>query len=157
MATALSGAYVDIAIVTGYDTVDEAETIIGQTTEDIEIERDTDTAEWQEHGNKQTQRTELFEAADMSFSMIITDDQQNLKDAGIVDATTGRIQTGVTHEAVYVKVFTDETATTPSAVYEMLDVQFNYETTSLPLDGIGMVEVTGWINGEHGYKQDYGA
>lgn len=155
MAQALSGAYVDIAIVSNYDQTDEAETIIGQTTEDIEVERDTETAEWNEHGTKQTQREELFETSDLTFSMIITDDQQNLMDAGIVDSSTGRIQTGVQHEAVYLKVFADETASSPAAVYEMIDVQFNYQNTSLPLDGIGMVEVAGWINGAHGYKQDY--
>lgn len=157
MAQALSGAYVEVATVTNYDQTDESETVIGQTTEDIEISRDTENAEWQEHGNKQTQRAELFETADLTFSMIVTDDQQNLIDAGIVDQSTGRVQTGVSHEAVYVKIFQDETATTPAAVYEMLDTQFNYETTNLPLNGIGMVEVTGWINGDHGYKQDYGA
>jgi hypothetical protein len=152
MAEALSGAYSEIAVVEDYDG-EETETILTQTTDDIEIERDTEDAEWNEHRNKQTQRRELFESADLSFSMIVTDDQENLQDAGLIDDDTGRIRSGTRHEAVYVHVYRDENDDDPAATYEMLDVQFKYENTNLPMDDIGTVEVTGWINGPHGYQQ----
>lgn len=156
MAESLSGAYAEIAVVEGYGDT-ETETVIGQTTDDIEISRDTEDAEWNEHNNKQTQRKELFESADLTFSMIVTDDQQNLMDAGIISSTDGRVQGGSQHSAVYIHIYAEDGDDTPAATYEALDVRFKFETATLPMDDIGTVETTGWINGPHGFSQDYGA
>lgn len=150
----LQGAFLEIAVVTNYgDATTEAETVLGQTTEDVEIERDTEDAEWQEHNDPNTKRRELHSANDLTFEAIVTDDQKNLIDAGILDATTGRVRRNVEHEAVYIHVYEHPTSDVPAATYEMLNVQFKFETMSLPLDGPGTVEITGWINGEHGFQR----
>ena len=148
MSPALTGAFLDIVVVENLDdSTNETETIIGQTTDDIEVERDTEDAEWQEHNNDVMQRKELAASQDLSFSMIITDDRQNLQDAGLLDAD-GAIKKNVVHEAVRLNIFNDPSDAEPSTVFELRDTQFKYETTDLPIDGVGVVEVTGWVNGD---------
>lgn len=149
----LQGAFLEIAVVTNYDAVEETETVLGQTTEDVELERDTEDAEWQEHNDPNTKRRELHSANDLTFECIVTDDQQNLIDAGILDATTGRVKQNVEHEAVYIHVYESPTDAEPTATYELLNTQFKFETMTLPLDGPGTVEITGWVNGGHGFKR----
>lgn len=148
----LTGAFLEMAVVTDYDTASETETLIGQTTEDVEIERDPSAIEWQEHSNARTQRKEGFETADASFSMLVTDDQQNMKDAEVI-GSDGRVQRNVTHEAVYFHLYERPSDTDPAATYEMLDGQFVIETITFPLEDPAMSEVAVWINGEHGFKQ----
>lgn len=146
MSPALTGAFLDIVTVQNLGTTSETETIIGQTTDDIEVERDTEDAEWQEHNNEVMQRKELAASQDLSFSMIITDDRQNLQDAGLLDAN-GNIKRNVVHEAVRLNIFQDPSDAAPSTVFEMQDTQFKFETADLPIDGVSVVEVTGWVNG----------
>lgn len=146
--TSLTGAFLDIVVVENYgDATNETETIIGQTTDDIEIERDTEDAEWQEHGNPRMQRKELAATQDVTFSMIVTEDRQNLKDAGMLTAA-GDIRRNVVHEAVRLNIFADPEDATPQTVFEMVDTQFKLENIELPIDDVSMVEVTGWIGGE---------
>lgn len=146
----LTGAFLEIAIVTDEGTTAETEVILSQTTEDVEIERDTDDADWNEHNNPRTQRRELFASVDLNFEMILTDSLQNLQDAGLLDAN-GRVQRNVQHELVRIYVYENPGDAAPAATYEMYDTQFKYEVTNLPLDGPGTAEVTGWINGDHGW------
>lgn len=149
----LTGAYLEIAVVSiddsGTEPV-ETETVLSQTTEDVEIERDTDDADWNEHNNPRTQRRELFASVDLTFEMILTDGLQNLQDAGVLDAN-GRVQRNVNHDRVDIHVYENPGDSTPAATYQCENTQFKYEVTNLPLDGPGTAEVTGWINGEHGW------
>lgn len=148
----LTGAFLEMAVVTDYDTASETETLIGQTTEDVEIERDPSAIEWQEHSNPRTQRVEGHETADASFSMLVTDDQQNMTDAGVLDGN-GRVQRNVVHEAVYFHLYERPSDTTPATTYELLDAQFVIENVAFPLEDPAMAETSVWINGEHGFKQ----
>lgn len=152
MAEVLTGAFLEIAAVTDYDTASETETIIGQTTEDVETERDVSEIEWQEHGNARTQRREGFETATTSFSMLVTDDQQNMKDANVIDAD-GRTVRNQSHEAIYIHAYTNEAATDPAATYEILDAQMVIQNINWPLEEAAVAETEIWHNGEHGFKQ----
>lgn len=149
----LTGAFLELAVVTDYDAAGESETIIGQTTEDVEIERDVSEIEWNEHGDPITKRREGFEAATATFSMLVTDDQQNMTDASVIGAD-GRPQRNIEHEAVYIHLYPNESASSPDATYELVDAQFVIETITFPLEEAAMAETAIWINGEHGYKQD---
>lgn len=153
MAEALTGAFLDIIIVQGPDTTTPVETLLDRTTEDVEIERDPDEIDWQEHNNARTQRREGAETATMSFELVVTDDQQNLIDAGIMDPATGEAQRNVIHDQVLIEIYVAENAAEPAATYFANQVQFVYETTNLPIDDVGTVEVSGWIHGSHGYQQ----
>lgn len=148
----LTGAFVEIAVVENYGEAGEAETVIGQTTEDIETERDVSEIEWQEHNDPSTKRREGFETATTSFSMLVTDDQQNMKDANILNAS-GRVQRNIQHDAVYIHAYENETQTDPSATYEMLDAQFVIQNVNWPLEEAAVAETEIWVNGGHGFKQ----
>ena len=154
MSEPLTGAFLDIAVVEDYGETEEEETLLDRTTEDVEIERDPEEIDWEEHNNPHMQRREGAETATMTFEMVVTDDQQNLVDAGIIDETSGEALRNVIHEAVYIHIYLNENDEEPSATYFAEDVQFVYEQTNLPISDVGTVEVSGWIHGSHGYKQE---
>lgn len=149
-AVPLTGAWLEIAVVTDYDTASESETLLGFTTEDIEIERDPEEIEWSEHSNPNTQRREGFETATMTFNMIVVDDVSNFQDAEVIDAN-GAFQRNVTHEAVYIHLYERPSDTTPAQTYYAEEVQFVIQNVSFPMDGPGQGELEGWIGGNHGF------
>lgn len=148
----LTGAFLEIAVVTDYDQAGESETLIGQTTDDVEIERDVSEIEYNIHGDPFTKRKEGFEAATATFSMIVTDTQQNMDDAEVIGAD-GRPLRNKEHEAVYIHAYPNAAASSPDATYEMLDAQFVMETINFPMEEAATAETAVWINGEHGFKQ----
>lgn len=147
----LTGAWLEIAVVTDYGDTEEAETLLGATTEDVEIERDIEEIEWNEHSQPTTQRREGFETSGINFSMIVVDDMQNFQDAEVLDAN-GNFQRNVEHEAVYVHLYLRPSDTEPAQTYFAEEVQFVIEGVSFPMDSPGMGEMTGWINGNHGFQ-----
>lgn len=152
MAESLTGAFLDIAVVEGYDSTEEVEILLDRTTEDVEIERDPEEIDWGEHGDARMKRREGQEATDITFEMVVTDDQQNLIDAGIL-GEDGAIRRNVIHEAVRIHIYVNANDEEPAATYFAEEVQFVYETTNLPLDDVGTVEMTGWVHGDHGYER----
>ena len=155
MATVLTGAFLEISVVEDYGD-EETVTTIGMTTEDVEIERDPEEIEWNEHGNPRTQRREGFESADMNFSMIVTDEQENLENAEVM--ADGEVQRNVIHEAVYIDLYErpgdmDE-ENGHAARYVCEETQFVLENVNFPMDEPGIAEVTGWIHGSHGFGLD---
>lgn len=151
MAEALTGAFLDIAVVENPGGTDETETLLSRTTEDVEIERDPNELDWTEHGNPRTQRREGQETGTITFQLIVTDDQQNLIDAGILD-DQGNILRNVIHPEIRVHVYRNENDTDPVATYFAEETQFVYETTTFPIEGVATVELSGWIHGNHGYS-----
>lgn len=151
-AEPLTGAWLEIAVVTDYGQAGESETLIGGTTEDVEIERDIDEQEWNEHMKPTTQRREGFETSGLSFEMIVTDQLQNFQDIGVIDSD-GAFRRNVTHEAIYIHVYLRPSDTTPEQTYYAEDVQFILEGITFPMDSPATGEVTAWINGDHGFDQ----
>ena len=151
MSTVLTGAFLEISVVEDYEESEEEEHIIGQTTEDVEIERDPEEIEWNEHGNPRTQRREGFESADLNVSMIVTDDRDNLETAEVLDED-GQVRRNVQHEAVYIHLYERPTDDEPATTYVCEDTQFVLENVNFPMDDPGIAEVIGWINGNHGFE-----
>lgn len=150
MSTALTGAYAEIVIVTDYGVTGEAETILTKTTEDIEMDRDPEEIDWVEHGNPRTQRREGAEASTGSFAMIVTDDGQNLADAGMLDPTTGEILRNVIHDAVRVYLYENEAdmnAGTHADVWTFEEAQFVFQTLTVPIDDIATIDTEVWVHG----------
>lgn len=154
MAETLTGAFLDIAVVSNPGTVDETETLLTRTTEDVEVERDPEEIDWAEHGNARMQRREGQETTTLTFEMVMTDTQQNLIDAGILNVD-GSIRRNVIHDEVRVHVYLNEAdmqAGTVASTWFGQDTQFVFETMTLPTDDVSTVEVAGWVHGPHGFS-----
>lgn len=150
MSTALTGAFVEIVVVDNYGTVDETETILSKTTEDIEIDRDPEEIDWVEHGNPNTQRREGAESSTGSFELVLTDDNQNLIDTGMLDDTTNEVLRNVIHDAVRLYIYAnnaDMEAGTESAVWTYEEAQFVFLTQNIPIDDVATIETEMWVHG----------
>lgn len=147
--------FVEIVVVENYgDATTETETVLDETTEDIEVERDPDELDYNVHGNPRTQRMEGHETTTTSFEMIVTDDGGNLQDAGMLGAD-GEILRNVRHEAVRIKFYKTEAdmdADTPARVWYGEDAQFVFETLNVPIDDISTIETSIWVHGNHGFE-----
>lgn len=152
---ALSGAFVRVLVVDNYgDATLETETLIDQTTEDIDVERDPEEIDFNVHGNARTQRIEGHETVSSSFEMIVTADGGNLQDANMLDAN-GNIRRNVMHDAVRIKWYHSEAdmeAGNAARVWYGRDAQFVFETINIPQDGVSTVETAIWVNGDHGFE-----
>ena len=150
MSTALTGAFIEIYVVSDYGTTAEAETFLDKTMEDVEMERDPDEIDWIEHGNPNTQRREGQEATTGSLSMVTTDDGQNLRDAGMLDPNTDEVLRNVIHDAVRIYIYenhAEQEAGNHAAVRTYEDAQFVFMTETLPTDGVGEIETELWVHG----------
>lgn len=151
MSPALTGAFIDITVVENLGETDEQEFLINQTTDDIELERDSEDAEWQEHNVEVMQRMELATSIDLTFMMILTDDRENLETAGVINSE-GRVMRNVVHEAVRVHVFAGPFDDEPSTTYQAEDTQFKIEGFEFPIDDVATVEIIGWVNGDQFFQ-----
>lgn len=151
MSTPLTGAFVEIVVVSEYGTASETETILSKTTEDIEIDRDPSEIDWVEHGNPRSQRREGAESSTGTFSMILTDDNQNLIDAGLLDSTTSEILRNVIHDAVRLYIYEDaadmDTADGHAAVWTYEEAQFVFTTQNVPIEDVATIETEMWVHG----------
>lgn len=155
MAETLTGAFLDISIVEIAEDGTETETLLTRTTEDVEVERDPNEIDWGEHGNPRRQRREGQETTTMTFSMVLTDDQQNLQDAGIVNSE-GQVRRNVIHDEVRVYVYLNEADMETDNValeYYAQESQFVFETMTLPMEDVSVIETPVWVHGEHGFRQ----
>lgn len=89
--TVLDGSRVEIAAVEEPDNEEErVETLIGATTDSIEIERDPEEASWQEHMNPYTQRREMQEEGEVTTVFLLTSTLDNLIDANLYEEDEDR-------------------------------------------------------------------
>lgn len=155
MSQALSGAFVEVLVVENYgDDTTETETVLDQTTEDIEVERDPEEIDFNVHGNSRTQRIEGHETVTTSFEMIVTSDGGNLQDANMLDAN-GNIRRNVKHDAVRIKWYANEAdmeAGNAARIWYGRSAQFVFETMNVPIDDISTIETSIWIDGDHGFE-----
>ena len=79
MSEVQTGAFVEIMVVDEYGEAGEEEVKIDETFEDIEFDRSPDAIDWVQHGDPRTKRREGAEETTGSFSMLVTDDGQNLR------------------------------------------------------------------------------
>lgn len=148
-ATPLTGAFVEIVVVTDYGQTGEAEVVLDHTTEDIELERDPEAIDWIEHGNPRTQRREGAEETTGTFSMVVTDQGQNLIDAGMLDETTDEILRNVIHGAVRLYLYENQAeleADNHADVWTFEEAQFVFQTLTVPIDDISTIETEMWVH-----------
>lgn len=159
----LDGAKVEIAAVENpqndpADTTDpRSETLIGSTTDSIEIERNPNTAEWLEHNVGYEQRRELQESGEVSTVFLMTATLDNLLDANLVEENVDmgiyQATKNFRHDAMEYHVY-DPHEDVVQQTYRAYDAQPVLESTELDIEGVNNIEATLWLNGPHGYVSD---
>lgn len=161
MAETLTGDLIEPWLVENPDNEPDAtedprsETYIGGTTDDIEIERDPNTADWTEHMKEQVQRRELQDSGELTLVFTLQTELDNLVDAGIVVEDTDRgiytAQKNVRHDAIEFDVWARKTDAEPAQTYRCYDVQPVVESIPMEIEGTITVETTWWLMDDHGW------
>lgn len=153
--TVLSGDRVEMWEVTSPDDdTNRTETYIGATTENIEIERSPNTADWPEHMNDFLQRRELQEEGEMTTTFLLTATMDNLVDAGVYEEN---VDLGIYEparnnrlDAVEFDVY-DPHEDVVQQTYRAYEAQPLVETIDMDIEGPITVETTFWLQAEHGW------
>lgn len=156
--TVLTGDRVEMYAVT--DPLDDqarSETLIGATTDNIEIERSPNSADWAEHMNDFMQRRELQEEGEMTAVFLLTATLDNLVDANVyeedADNEIYRPRRNYRHDAVEFDVY-DPDEEVVQQTYRALDAQPVVETIDMDIEGPVVVECLFWLQGAHGWVSD---
>lgn len=151
---ALTGAFLDLVVVEDLDGEEEQETPIGMTTGDIEMERDSEEAEFQIHNDGTMKRIELATALDLEFEMVLTDDRENLHNVGLIDEDgDGTVNRNVQHDSLRIVAYDSPQdgsgeGLEADTVVDCTEAAFMLEGFDWPIDDVATIPIIVWINGD---------
>lgn len=157
MGTVLTGDLIEPWAVTNpLDETTREETLIGGTGGDIEIERDPNVAEWEEHMNEFVQSKELQDTGELTIEFSLETELGYLLDAQLFyeDTDNGiyRPNKNVILDGMEFACWDKVSDADPSVTYRCLQVRPQIETTfAASIDDRITLEATYHLMGPHGY------
>lgn len=129
----LTGAFIEVAEVTNLGATDESETIVGNTTADVEISKDQDTASANKHSQRRSVRKRTYNRIDITFPALLVPGVAQLETLNIVD-TNGEEVYGTPWEAARIHIYDQEGDSSPTQSFEFEDVEPDWDSINLPED-----------------------
>jgi len=156
--TVLDGSRVEIySVENPQDEEERSETLIGATTESIEIDNDPNTADWPEHMVSQIQRRELQGEAEASLVFLLTSTLDNLLAAQVYTENEEyeiyEPSKNYRHDAIEFHIF-DPFEDVVQQVYRAYEAQPVVENNDLDIEGPVQIESAIWFQGPHGFVSD---
>lgn len=153
--TVLSGDRVEMWAVENPDNdTERTENYIGATTENIEIDRSPNTADWSEHMNEFIQRRELQEEGEMTTVFLLTATMDNLVDANVYEEDTDlgiyKPRKNYRHDAIEFDIH-DPDVDSVQQTYRAYEAQPLVETIDMDIEGPITVETVFWLQSDHGW------
>lgn len=143
---ALTGAFIQFAVVTDLGTTTETESIIGFTMGETNLSREPTNSEFNFHEARLTYRADLHEALTVEFVTAVVDNHSPLETMGIIDASGNYQGAQSVDLRVYVYDQVPADATSAGAVVELTNTELGFGEMSLPQDG-SETTMTGKVNG----------
>ena len=149
LADALSGAFVEIALVTDLGDAGESETIIGYTKGETTVSREGTTMEVNFHESQYTQRFDQHESITLEFMTHFVADMPQLETMGMVDSNGEPL--GDTEQDIRLYVYPEapDQASSADQVIELYRVELHWGEGTLAGDN-SELPCTGYVNG--GYQ-----
>lgn len=141
----LTGAFIEVAQVTNFGTVDEAETIVGSTTSDVSITNNQDRAETEKHSQRRRVSKPTYNDVELEVPWLLTPGAPQLEEFGIVDSN-GEEQYAVAWEAARIHVYDQEGDSSPAQTFEFEDTEWDFSDLTLGSD-FAEGSVTGIVHG----------
>lgn len=146
LADALSGAFVEIALVTDLGDAGETESIVGYTTGETSVSKETTDMEVSFHESKYTQRFRQHESITIEFMTTFVKEMPQLETLGIVDSN-GVPQTDTEQDVrFYIYPEDPDAAGSADQVIELYRVEIDWGEGSLSGDN-SELPFTGYCNG----------
>lgn len=146
LSDALSGAFIEIALVTDLGEASESETIIGYTKGETTVSNEGTDMEVNFHESKWTQRFRQHESITLEFMTHFVTDMPQLQTMGLVDASG--VPQGPTEQDVRLYVYPESPADASSAdqVVELYRTEIHWGEGTLAGDN-SELPCTGYCNG----------
>jgi hypothetical protein len=146
LADALSGAFVEIALVTDLGQASESETIIGYTKGETTVSKETTDMEVNFHESEYTQRFRQHESITLEFTTHWIKDMPQLQTLGLVDSN-GVPQTDSEQDVrLYVYPENPVDAASADQVVEFYRCEIDWGDGTLSGDN-SELPFTGYVNG----------
>ncbi|SFR42080.1 hypothetical protein SAMN04487947_1221 [Halogeometricum rufum] len=148
LKNALSGAFMEIAVVDSIGEAGESESIVGFTMGETTVTSEDTTTEFQFHESRWVQRFNEHEALGLEFVTSLAADMPQLETLGIVDSN-GEPKARQELD-LRIHVYADEPANagSPQQTLEFYRCEVNFNEMTLPQDGS---EVTFQVDANGGY------
>lgn len=134
------------------------EVYMGGTTDDIEIERDPNEADWPEHMREQMQRRELQEESELALVQTLRTNLNNLLDAGVVyydeEYEIYRPTKNERIDALELDIWDRINDDDPAQTYRCYDAQPVVTDIPIEIEGVITIEIVWWLMGPHGIVGD---
>ena len=127
-------------------------TVLGFTTDDVELSVDEDEASAEGHASRRRIRSRTYNEAALTFSSFVEGTMETLDQLGIIDtANDGKLQfteDARTADAIFLRVFDDEEDAAPELVHRFDEVEFHVpDGVTYPSD-FATMGLEGWIHGD---------
>jgi hypothetical protein len=152
LADALSGAFIEVALVTDLGETSESETIIGFTKGETTVSKETTDMEVSFHESQYTQRFRQHETLTVEFMTQWVKDMPQLQTIGLVDAN-GEPQTDSEQDVrLYVYPEDPNDAAGADQVVELYRTEIDWGEGTLAGDN-SELPFTGYVNGGIKWQQ----
>jgi hypothetical protein len=146
LADALSGAFIEVALVTDLGDATESETIIGYTKGETTVSKETTDMEVNFHESEYTQRFRQHESITLEFMTHFIADMPQLQTMGLVDGS-GVPQTDSEQDMrLYIYPENPVDASSADQVIELYRVELDWGEGTLAGDN-SELPVQGYVNG----------
>ncbi|MFC6825667.1 hypothetical protein [Halopelagius fulvigenes] len=144
----LSGAFIEIAVVSDIGQTSETESIVGFTMGETTISSEDTTTEFQLHESRWGQRFNEHEAVGLEFVTALAAGMPQLQTLGIVDSNGQPLARQELD--IRLHVYNDEPAMAgaPQQTFEFYRCEINFDEMALPQDGS---EITFQVDANGGY------
>ena len=145
MPSELTGAFIEVAKVSNLGQTGETETIVGETSDEIDIEPDIDRAEANKHSQRRKLSKPTYAAINLSCSALLVPGADVLEEMGVVDSNGDEVY-GQAWEACRIHVYDQDGDTDPAQSFEFEQMEWNLNQIALPED-MSTIDFDGYVHG----------
>lgn len=149
--TELTGAFIEVVRVADPDGT-PTKTTLSFTTDDVELTVDETEASTEKHSQRREIRARTYNTADVSVTSLVEPTLETLDEMGMIDtANDGKLQFDAasrTWDAVFFRVFEDESDANPVLVHRYDEVEWQLSDGLTYPSDFATAGMTGWIHGD---------
>ena len=117
MSDTIVGGIIEIEHTDDHTVASPTWTLVGKTTDTVEVSPNTETTSQRDHSSTQQEKTSVSEAWEIGFTANVVTGTAQLETLGVIDTATYELQgsadsreTGNTADAIQITVYEDEAA-----------------------------------------------